>query len=213
MSMKRRNSARVRASLRNTPVMRLVTIDTPRLCTPRVVMHSCTADDHHAHAARLEHLGDAVGDLRGELLLHLKAPRVAVHDARELADAHHLVGRQVADVHAPDDRRHVVLAVRLEGDVAQHDQLIVAADLLEGAAQVGGRVDVVAGEPVAVGVHHALRGVLQPLAARILARPAQAACAPPLPRHDVKPGTERSPCCSPPTTRPGRGRRRLVAPV
>src|SRR6202042_1354847 len=66
---------------------------------------------HHTHAARLQHVRDAVGDLRGELLLHLEAPRVAVHDARELTDAHHLVGRQVADVHAPDDRRHVVLAV------------------------------------------------------------------------------------------------------
>ena len=43
MSMKRRNSARVRASLRNVPVMRLVIIDTLRLCTPRVVMHWCTA--------------------------------------------------------------------------------------------------------------------------------------------------------------------------
>jgi hypothetical protein len=44
MSTKRRNSARVRASLRNTPVMLLVTIETLRLCTPRVVMHWCTAD-------------------------------------------------------------------------------------------------------------------------------------------------------------------------
>ena len=41
--MKLRNSLRVRASLRKVPVMRLVTIETPRLCTPRVVMHWCTA--------------------------------------------------------------------------------------------------------------------------------------------------------------------------
>jgi hypothetical protein len=33
------NSARVPASARNAPTMRLVIIDTPRLCTPRVVMH------------------------------------------------------------------------------------------------------------------------------------------------------------------------------
>ena len=39
MSTKRRNSARVRASLRNVPSIWLVIIDTPRLCTPRVVMH------------------------------------------------------------------------------------------------------------------------------------------------------------------------------
>src|SRR6185312_11769602 len=38
-----RNSARVRASSRKVPVMRLVIIDTLRLRTPRVVMHWCTA--------------------------------------------------------------------------------------------------------------------------------------------------------------------------
>ena len=41
--MKLRNSPRVRASLLKLPVMRLVTIETLRLCTPRVVMHWCTA--------------------------------------------------------------------------------------------------------------------------------------------------------------------------
>lgn len=38
-SMKRRNSARVRASSRKAPTILLVTMETPRLCTPRVVMH------------------------------------------------------------------------------------------------------------------------------------------------------------------------------
>ena len=39
MSMKRRNSARVLASARNVPSMLLVIMETPRLWTPRVVMH------------------------------------------------------------------------------------------------------------------------------------------------------------------------------
>ena len=39
ISMNRRNSARVLASLRNAPSILLVTIDTPSLWTPRVVMH------------------------------------------------------------------------------------------------------------------------------------------------------------------------------
>ena len=39
--MKRRNSERVRPSSRNAPSMLEVTMLTPRLCTPRVVMHSC----------------------------------------------------------------------------------------------------------------------------------------------------------------------------
>jgi hypothetical protein len=37
--MKVRNSERVRASLLKLPIMRLVTIETLRLCTPRVGMH------------------------------------------------------------------------------------------------------------------------------------------------------------------------------
>ena len=40
-SMKRRNSARVRASSRKVPSILLVTMLTPRLWMPRVVMHSC----------------------------------------------------------------------------------------------------------------------------------------------------------------------------
>jgi hypothetical protein len=128
---------------------------------------------HHSRPARLEHLGDAVGDLRGELFLHLKAPRITVDHPCQLADADDLIGRQVADVHAPDDRRHVMLAMRFEGNVAQHYHLVVAADLFERAPQVGGRVDLVTGEPVAIGIHHALRGIEQPLAIRILPRPAQ----------------------------------------
>ncbi len=176
MSMKRRNSARVRASLRNVPVMRLVTIDTLRLCTPRVAAggHALVHGvDHHADPARLEHVRDAVGDLRGELLLHLQPPRVAVDHARELADAHHLAAGEIADVHPSDHRRHVVLAVRLEGDVAQHDHLVVAADFLEGAPEVRGRIDLVSGKPVAVGVDDPVRGIAQAFAVGILARPAQ----------------------------------------
>ncbi len=39
MPMKARNSRRVEGSLRKAPSMRLVTIEVPGLCTPRVVMH------------------------------------------------------------------------------------------------------------------------------------------------------------------------------
>src|SRR5688572_7344893 len=81
----------------------------------------------HTHAARLQHLVDTGRDLRRELLLHLEPPRVTVDHARELADSDYLVGRQIPNVHSPDDRRHVVLAMRLEGDVPEHDHLVIAA--------------------------------------------------------------------------------------
>ena len=116
-------------------------IDTPRLCTPRVVMHSCAASITTPTPRGCSTSSMQRGDLRGHLLLHLEAAREDVDHARELADADDLVGRQVADMGAADDRRHVVLAVRLELDVAQHDHLVVAADFLEGAAQVLARVD------------------------------------------------------------------------
>src|SRR3546814_20867080 len=80
---------------------------------------------------------------------------------------------QVADVGLADDRRHVVFAVALELDVAQHDHLVVAGNLLEGALQVLARIVGVAAEPVSVGVDHALGRVEQALPSRIVASPAQ----------------------------------------
>jgi len=40
----------------------------------------------------------------------------------------------------------MMLAVRFEADVAQHDQLVIAVDLREGALEEVHGVDVVAGE-------------------------------------------------------------------
>src|SRR5271166_769530 len=74
--------------------------------------------DDDAYAARLQHVVDACGDLRGELLLDLEAARIAFDHAREFADSDDAVGRQVADVRPSDDGRHVMFAKRLEIDVA-----------------------------------------------------------------------------------------------
>src|SRR6185312_1921677 len=129
--------------------------------------------DHDSDAARLQHLIDAARDLRGELLLDLEAARIALDDPGELTDADDLVGRQVPDVHAPDDRCHVMLAMRFERDVPQHDHLVVAVDLLERAAHILPGVDPVSREPVAVGVDDALRRVAQPLALRVIPCPGE----------------------------------------
>src|SRR5690606_13998134 len=102
--------------------------------------------DHHTHAARRQHPFDAMRDLRGHLFLHLETARVGLDHPRELADANHLAVRQVAHVRLADDRRHVVLAVALELDVAQHDHLVVSGDLLEGALEVLARIVGIAAE-------------------------------------------------------------------
>src|SRR5580658_346417 len=75
-------------------------------------------------------------------------------------------------MHAADDRREVMLAMGLEADVAQHDDLVVAAGLLEGALEVFARVVVVAGEPFLVGARHPRRRGAKPFAVGIVAGPA-----------------------------------------
>lgn len=76
-------------------------------------------------------------------------------------------------MHLADDRRHVVLAMAFIGDVAQHDQFVVAGHFFEGALQVGARFFAVTAEPVAIGFGHPAWGVQQAFAGRILTGPAQ----------------------------------------
>src|SRR3990167_980457 len=47
--------------------------------------------DHHGHAARLEVVPDALGDLGGELFLDLQAAGEAVEHARELGNPHDVI--------------------------------------------------------------------------------------------------------------------------
>src|ERR1700691_2693829 len=75
-------------------------------------------------------------------------------------------------MHAADDRRDMVLAMGFKADVAQHHDLVVAAGLLEGALEIVARIVVVAGEPFLVGARDAARRGAKPLAAGIVAGPA-----------------------------------------
>ena len=79
--------------------------------------------------------------------------------------------RIVGDVRLADERHHVVLAVRIERDVAHQHHVLVAADLLEGRRQHLGRIVAVAGIKLLVGLHDATRRIAQALAVRIVARP------------------------------------------
>src|SRR6185503_1821853 len=67
---------------------------------------------------------------------------------------------KVADVSAPDEGQHVVLAKADDADVAEHNQFVIAADFLEGLFEIGARVFVIAGEQLAIRLRHA-RGRLQ----------------------------------------------------
>jgi hypothetical protein len=94
-----------------------------------------------------------------------------VKDARELADADDLVAREVGDRRLADDRRHVMLAVRLEGDVLEKHDLVVATDLLEGAAEMHGGVLGVAARIFAPRLGDAPRRVEQAFPVGIVAGP------------------------------------------
>ena len=62
--------------------------------------------------------------------------------------------------------------MRFEADVAQHHDLVVALDLLEGPLQHVARILIVAGEEFLVGAHDAIGRADQSLAVGIVARPA-----------------------------------------
>src|SRR3546814_17564282 len=86
---------------------------------------------------RAEMFPDAVRHLGGEPLLHLQAAGKAVQHARQLGYADHPVARKIGDMRLANDRSQVLLAVRLEGNVLQKHELVIAYNLAEGAAERG----------------------------------------------------------------------------
>jgi hypothetical protein len=65
-----------------------------------------------------------------------------------------------------------MFAMRLEGNVAQHDDLVVAGNFLKSPAEVVARVLRIAGEPFFVGPHDPGRRAEHSRAFRIVAGPA-----------------------------------------
>src|SRR5580700_10239492 len=106
--------------------------------------------DDDEDAPRREDLLDGVGDLGRHALLDLEAAGVAVDEAGELGEAGDaaVLGRDVRDVGAAEERDEVVLAEGGEGDVTHHDHLVVLGR--EGDLEVTGRVVVEAGEELLV---------------------------------------------------------------
>jgi hypothetical protein len=99
--------------------------------------------DHDAHAARAQHVVERPGDLLGEPLLHLQAAREHVDHAGELREADDAPVRDVGDVRLPEERQQVVLAERVQLDLAHHHHLL-AVDLEQRVADDAARVEAVA---------------------------------------------------------------------
>jgi hypothetical protein len=75
---------------------------------------------------RLKLFPQRVGDLRRQPLLHLRPPGEALDQPGELAEADDLAVGQVRHVRPTGERQQVVLAERVELDVAQQHDLVVA---------------------------------------------------------------------------------------
>src|SRR5262245_14662014 len=126
--------------------------------------------DHHGNAARIEDLLDRGRDLRGHVLLGLQASRIDVDEARELGEPDHAIDRLVGDMRLAHEWHHVMLALAIEGDVAHQHEVVVSADLVEGAVEHLGRALAIAAVELLIGIDDALGGLDQALACGVIAR-------------------------------------------
>jgi len=135
--------------------------------------HACMRPlDHDGHALRRQHAVPVIGDLGRHPLLDLKPLGVALDEPRELRNADDPIVRQIADVHPADDRRHVVLAMGDEVNVSHQHHLVIAGDLLECPLQELVGVVVISGKPFLVGARDPIGRAQEPLAVRVVTRPA-----------------------------------------
>ena len=126
--------------------MRLVTMLTPGLRIPRVVMHWCAASmttptpRGFSTSCKVSEICDVSASwICIPLGEHLdKARQLGNHDDAACG--------QVTDVRLAQDGNDVVLAVRFEADVAQDDHLVVGGGLLERRRKQRDRIFVVSGE-------------------------------------------------------------------
>jgi hypothetical protein len=125
------------------------------------------ASGSRRHARSIDHLGD----LGCHAFLDLQALCERVHNARQLRNTDDSPVGYVSYVGTTNDGCNVMLAVRLEADVAEHDHLVVARDLLKAAAQQQVGVFGIAGESLLIGAHDARGRIAQASATRIIASP------------------------------------------
>src|SRR5690242_10026491 len=120
------------------------------------------------HALRPQHLDHRVGDLRREPLLHLRSAGVALDQAGELRQTRDpaVVAGDVRHVRHAVERHQMVLARRVEGDVADHHHLVVTG--LERDGEVLCRVLAEPDEDLLVHARHATGRGPQTVAVGIL---------------------------------------------
>src|SRR3569623_300160 len=108
-------------------------------------------------------------DLRGEMLLRLQPMRECIDEARNLRQPDDAIDRRIGDVRLAVERHDVMLAMRMEFDVADQHKIVVARGLAEGAVQHLGRALVVALKQLVISLDHAAGRVEQAFALGIFA--------------------------------------------
>ena len=120
----------------------------------------------------MKRLFDAVADLDCQALLDLQPAGVGLHDTRDLAQAGDFAVRNICYVSLADERAHVMLAHRVQLDVPDYHHLLVF--LVEnGLLNDLSAVLLVSLGHELQGFRHALGGLHEPLARRVLADEAE----------------------------------------
>lgn len=85
----------------------------------------------NSDTARFERIVERIREFGGQPLLNLQPASISIDEPGQFGNTDDLRVGLVGDVHAPTDRRHVMLTCGFERYVAQHDQIVVTTDFAE----------------------------------------------------------------------------------
>src|SRR4051812_40019070 len=139
--------------------------------------------EHHADTLRRQLALEPVRHLRREPLLDLEVAGEVVDHASELREPDDPVARDVAHVRDAHERQQMVLAERVERDVADEHELVVVAVVRE-----GGGVERLGGQELGVSGGHPARRLAEALVAEIGAERLEQVAGGALDRGLVEPG-------------------------
>ncbi len=134
------------------------------------LVHSVDVD---SHAARFERISNRFCDLSGHGFLGLQTLGEDFHHARDFRDPHHPIGGHVGHMGFAEERGHVVFAMALHIDIAQHHDIVIARNILKHPGEFFFRIGLIALEPFCECIHNAFGRVLETFAVRIVTGPSQ----------------------------------------
>src|SRR5712675_528954 len=103
--------------------------------------------DNYCHTKGLKYAVYTGGNFSGHLFLNLKALCIDIDKSGELRNSNDPFAWEIADMGSTNNWSKVMFAMRLEGNVSQHDHLIIACNLVECSTEVVAWVLGIAGEP------------------------------------------------------------------